>query len=372
MAVFSNIAPADVFGIDQSERIASVIDALPSHARDIVARIDDQDRAVAGAREANRQERERLRELRDQLLGRLGRYAEGEKIATEEQAARWSAEVEKIKLKRAELESVSYPNRFAFARFEQWATKLPSIVNFESVPVELPKDDLTNALERCLAGRADFLEQRRAIDKAPLTIDEARDAMRAEIARLADRGRPKLGALFRHRADISGRRSQGRVLWLGHVESHEESAMHLRDTLALIVWANRAVIEKNMEAMLVEAAPENGRPLEGRAEDIAEIDTILEKLEREEGALVAALETDPKLNVLRRHDMSVTAALGIRVVVPKPITSAEIVTAWHAFRAKAGEDKADAVLKKFRIATEGDLSLVGEEDRAAFLEACAT
>ncbi|MGD9542419.1 MAG: hypothetical protein AB7V61_15995 [Methylocystis sp.] len=372
MAVFENIAPATVFGVDTSERVADVIDALPPHAQKIAERIQEQDRNIAGAREANRLERERLRERRDDLLREIQRYEVVPKYAPEKQAARWYAETDKIKLKIDEIASVTWPNRFAFAQIQKWAIQLPSIVNFEPVPVELPKGDHANALEKCLAARADFLEQRRAIDAAPLTIDEARAAMRAEIEKLVGRGRPRVGALFRRHANVSGRRSQGSIRWLGQFESHEDSTMRLNDTLALVVWANRAAIEKTLDAMLVDAAPENGRPLEGRSEEIAEIDGILEKLEREEGALVAALEADPKINVLRRHDLSVEAALGVRVVVPKPISLEEIKSAWGAFRAKAGYDAANAVLKKFRIDTEGDLNCVEPDERAAFLEACAT
>jgi hypothetical protein len=366
------------FSATHAEKIEDVIDALPEHAREIVERLRDGDREGESRVVGKFEQMEALRKERENVQGSIVHlekaWARGGKViaSDEKMHARLTASLEKIDARLRDVQAIAPKRRLTFTQFERWAAKLPAGSTFRAIKVPPPKGDLAAALERNLAQHAELVAERRTIERAPLPIEDARAAMLKAVDRLAARGAPKVGALFHRQFDGAGRLRQGEIEFPSHtIFGADGQQCKEFDALEIFAFLAKPIFVEGLERLLAEKTPPDARPLEGREEEMTKIDAEIARLELEEGAIYVAADRSPTLAIERRDTLDMAAALQVEVLPPPPpISSEQVRTAWYAFRAKAGDAKADAVLKQFRVA-ENALSLVEPAERAEFIAACA-
>jgi hypothetical protein len=152
-------------------------------------------------------------------------------------------------------------------------------------------------------------EERREIEKAPLTAECVKKAMRAEIGQLAGDGLPKTLAMFTgHRPKIGWAQHQLPVVpGSGLIPNVPDGValicFLLKDTL---IEALDKLIDVNAEAFSNSMTPEQ------KAARLADLDKRIDEAERIEATCVEQVIAEGG-DAFHRHDASVLAVLSLRV-----------------------------------------------------------
>lgn len=171
-------------------------------------------------------------------------------------------------------------------------------------------ENLLSALERNRDAQATLRDQLVDVENRPLTVSEAKASMRAEIAAMAERGKPDITPLFHGQS----------VHWAtelfvagGNGTHPHVVATTITDAVALAAWANHDAIVAKLDALIDAAAsgPE-AMSREEQARQIAERQASLLLAQRQEDAIISKLEEAGQM--IRRQCVDPLVLLGIEPV----------------------------------------------------------
>jgi hypothetical protein len=199
-------------------------------------------------------------------------------------------------------------------RCERFLSAYPRAL-FMEVSVAIPAGDLSKHLTK----KRDAISNKKCeienIDLAPVTPDEAIAIVDRDIEKFARDGAPDLYGPTRFEGTHSYTRRQGVTRW---PEIWTGTGGHrLRDGFALIFWAFKEVIRERLVAEVRERiarskfapiAIADREPLRQKME------TELLQLEREEEAIISALQDAGDKNAVRRFNADPRAVLGIEII----------------------------------------------------------
>jgi hypothetical protein len=215
------------------------------------------------------------------------------------------AAVDAIQRKEALLGNASPVPRLTAERLKLELAKYPAskLVAVERPSLPLAKNERpADALPRFREAALELRAERRAIEKAPLTLTEAERAAHAEIDRVADRGLPKTLRLFQG----------GEIGWPRYdlpVSHHK-----VPDGLAFVAFVFRDEVKRKVSALLKvnESAFPDAMSAEEKAERLAELSEEIDVAERLEAACVEQVVAEGG-KAYHRPDASVLAVLSLRV-----------------------------------------------------------
>jgi hypothetical protein len=164
------------------------------------------------------------------------------------------------------------------------------------------------ALAETRGAIAEFQEQARIADEAPVPLAEAEATVFAEVDRLAVEGKPKFEhALAAFKTRLGGWRG-GTLSW--SVKYDEDQADYVPDAFTTLVWLHADAIKAHArDSLRANASPEDALSFEERKLRIAECETALLNLERKEEVLVQMCGAAAS----RRWDANPLAVLQIEI-----------------------------------------------------------
>jgi hypothetical protein len=223
-------------------------------------------------------------------------------------------DIDALKLEMLEVQQIEQHNGWGYQNILNWAESLPILAQFEPHIVDAPEGDPVQLLERTRRARADFLDQRKQIERAPLEFDAAKSRAVREIEALARVGAPDISGLFRASVNklANGRTvySQGQMRFPSKYVDGDSKL----DVLPFMVWMHKDQLLKSVDELLkAHDRPLEALSIEERPERIAEIDAELTALAYEEESLVvAALAQGQKVE--RRNDIKAEFVLQVKRV----------------------------------------------------------
>lgn len=180
-----------------------------------------------------------------------------------------------------------------------------------------------SALERLRHRLRELDADRHRVESAPLPSALAKVKMRGEIAQLAERGAPDVGALVEVGHAISWPMTVQRLGLAAVVGKSGDRIVgdamdEVTDTMALVAWLHRDALVARLEAE-IDAIADDSAALspEDRERKLAEIAQDRLVTERHEAALVRGMQGDG-LPVEHRADADPRAVLGVEAVVAQP------------------------------------------------------
>lgn len=149
-------------------------------------------------------------------------------------------------------------------------------------------ENLADALARNSEAQVTIIENIATTQNAGRTIAEAKAAMRDQIARLAERGRPDIGGLFRGE-EIEW---PSEMLVAGGHGVHEHIvSTTVKDAFALTIWAHKAAIIAALDAKIERMGDDTtALSAEAQAARITELEATLLAKQREAEAIIEQLE----------------------------------------------------------------------------------
>ncbi len=195
-------------------------------------------------------------------------------------------EAHKAELRRLTEEMAAIP-RTDTAPIAAWL--LSQDAKLVAVEVKLGKND---TLERNAAEQRHVSDELAAVGNAPRTIAEAKAAMRQEIARLAEKGRPEVGGLF-HDQPIEW---PTETFQAGGFGAHQYVvAATIKDAFALTIWANHDAIISALDKEIERQGDDTGAiSAEDQSARVAALEAQLLTLQREAEAIIDRLEVPVK------------------------------------------------------------------------------
>lgn len=199
---------------------------------------------------------------------------------------------ERIEVAKVELQRLTDEQRAAHLGYStvdllDWLASQSA--KFIAAPVKLAKtDNLTDALKRNRDQQTIANNELLAVQNAGLTIAEAKAAMRAEVAAIVEKGRPDAYSLF-HGNPIEWPTELFIANGAG-VHQHTVAAT-VKDAFALAIWANADAVIAKLDTE-IERMGDDASALsrDAQAARIVECEANLLKLQRQEEAIVEALE----------------------------------------------------------------------------------
>lgn len=152
----------------------------------------------------------------------------------------------------------------------------------------LKNESLNDALARIRADQASVADEIATVQNAPRTIAEAKAAMREELARLAEKGRPEVGNLF-HGGALGWPEAQ---FLAGGYGIHEHTvAATVTDNLALTVWMHRDLLVQKLDEEIERQGDDTtALSREAQAARVKELEAQLLHLYRQEEAVIEQIE----------------------------------------------------------------------------------
>ena len=203
-----------------------------------------------------------------------------------------TVETSKAELARLSAEQEAANVGFSTANILDWLASQST--KFVAAPVPFIKlskgETLTDLMDRNREAQAAINTELATVQNAGRTITEAKSAMRAQVAGLAEKGRPDVANLFHG----------GAVVWPtemfsagGHGAHQYTVTATVNDALAFAAWANRAAIIAQLDAEIERAGDDtNALSAEAQATRVAELQASLLNLQRHEEAIAERLEGD--------------------------------------------------------------------------------
>ena len=306
-----NVKPAAHESPSNADTADARLKALPVSARDKFEKLRRAELRSRALVDGLYDQQQRIREQRDHAVRDLGifdrryppefTYEESNKDTGERRRIpvvfpEREALVAKIEHGKSELTRLADEQRAANLGYStddilNWLASQPG--KFITAPAalklargETPADAFTRNVEAIAAINAELA----TAQNAGRTIAEAKAAMRAEIARLAETGRPNVTSLFHG----------GGIEWLtemfvagGHgVHEHIVSAT-IKDAFALTVWAHKDAIVAALDAEIERAGDDaNALSAEAQATRQLELSAALLAHQRQGEAIIERLEGD--------------------------------------------------------------------------------
>jgi len=196
----------------------------------------------------------------------------------------------KAELARLVAEQTAANLGFSTADILDWLAR--SSAKYIAAPVPLVKinkgESFADALKRTRDAQATLHNELAAVENAGRTVTETKAAMRAEVALLAEKGRPGIANLF-HGGSIEW---PSEVLVANGQHQYAVSTT-IKDAFSLAVWAHRAAIVSQLDAE-IERSGDDATALsaEAQATRVAELQAALFQLQRHEEAIVERLESE--------------------------------------------------------------------------------
>jgi hypothetical protein len=298
---------------------------LPKSARSIVARILAEDNRIIS--EAHRRaidlreisaeefyaEQEVARLTEADSAGKLNREArksdsDGNVTITKvKDSARLDearAALDTIRERKALISAAAAPQiaRLTAARIEQGLVKYRKFIAVDRPVITLGKNErASDALARFREASLSLIAERKAVQRAPRTSAEVKDAAGRELDKLADRGLPKTLSMF-HGADIS---------WPRHTIG--EGKHHVPDALAVVAFLMRDHLKKELFKLVdvnANAFPD-AMSRDDQAKRLSELDSEIDAAERLEAAAVEAVIAEGGA-AHHRQNADVLAVLSLR------------------------------------------------------------
>ncbi len=180
-------------------------------------------------------------------------------------------------------------------------------------------ESLVDAVERCRRRLRELDADRHRIASAPWHSAAAKLRARAEIEKLAERGRPSVLPVIESQ--------DGAISWAGRaftdfvVGSRLLTATGDPSALPLLFWLHRDTLIERIEAEIDALADDaNALTAEQRAEQIKEIDRDQLAVQHEEEHWIGKA-VDDGANLLRRPDADPRAVLGLADDMPAPLNT---------------------------------------------------
>jgi hypothetical protein len=310
----------------ETPRRADPLRRLPAAAKaklEHLRRIEQRSRALVDGIE---DERERVRQQRDDATRQLAifdrnhapqfkRVDDPATGGTKKVPVEYPERVEllgQIEDAKAELQRLAAEQReaslnFSVADLAIWAQQDHGRLADVPAP-KLPRGtNLSEALEANRAEQSAIADQLEALRNAPLSTAEAKSRMRAEVAALAERGRPMVDGLF-YENGITWPETQ--IIATGAGETSTVVAAFVPDALALAVWANQAAVTAALEKEIERAA--DGRTaltFEARKTKLAECEAALLEAQRRGEVIVSKIEAEGR--IVRRSCVDPFVLLGV-------------------------------------------------------------
>lgn len=246
----------------------------------------------------------------ERQLGRLDRHHDGEFTYEEDKATGARRRIpfvyperagllEKIEAAKAELKRLADDRKAAGAGFTtddllQWLTSQSPSTKFIEAKPRLSKlnksETLADALARNREAQARVSAELTSARNARRTIAEAKSAMRAGVARIAEQGRPEVGGYFRG-ADC-GWPTEPFVA--GGLGAHEfVVATTVKNGFAFSIWSNREAVIAQLEAEIERTGDDTvALSAEAQATRIAECEAEMLDLQRAAEGIIERLEAE--------------------------------------------------------------------------------
>jgi hypothetical protein len=180
---------------------------------------------------------------------------------------------------------------FATDNILDWLARQGS-TKFVAAPVPLIKpakgENLTEVLARNREAQAACRDDLSAAQNARRTIAEAKAAMRAEVARVAEQGWPDVSNLF-----LGGAITWPSETLVAHGQGANAAVVSatIKDALSVAVWANAPAIIERLDQEIEQRGDEaTALTREAQAERVAERERALFDLRRQEEAIIERLE----------------------------------------------------------------------------------
>ena len=310
------------FLTDQSAAIEATREKLvegASHAVEIWERyVPESERAVRAQQEAileaDRQQARRVQSLRVKTaeFDRDEAHHHGATEAQKKKRALWGTMLEReLKKSRETQNRPPFQMPFGTDKLDTWAAKEAGCFAYKPKITKVPTGEKAlKELDATRARRSDLLQERKAVENAPLTADEALAKAIHDIDEVAKKSEPRVAALFRMRKNFAGAWEQCGLDWAKVIKPGTHDTF-VPDAFGTFVWLHRDLLVKRISAMIQKHGAAHGLTRDERGPAIAEIDKKLLELEYKEAALILALEKSGNFNVPRRHDMSPEAVLQI-------------------------------------------------------------
>ena len=156
--------------------------------------------------------------------------------------------------------------------------------------LKLGKENLADALERNRQAQSAARDELATVENAPITIAEAKAAMRAEVAALVERGRPDVGTLF-HGETVAWPTEQFTAS--GHGAHEYVVAATIKDAFVFAVWANQDAVVRALDAEIARLGDDT-RALSADAQTArrAKCKANLLALQRQAEAIIDRLEDE--------------------------------------------------------------------------------
>jgi hypothetical protein len=228
------------------------------------------------------------------------------RVANEERIARADAAAARAREIAAEREATFQRAKALATSCETWINATRNTI----VDVESPATTKAMTLDRARAEISRLKTETRKALTAPLPSTDARSAIKAELDRLAERGRPDLSTVMETGQGIGWSKARFPVSVLGllavgdeggHASIRGNAAATGPDTLATLAWLFRPALEKALLAEIDDLADDEGAlSVEDREARVQAFDAELLAAERIECALVEAEgatyrdDTDPR------------------------------------------------------------------------------
>ena len=179
-----------------------------------------------------------------------------------------------------------------------WLPTTPRTARFRHVATALPSrkksDSLRDMLESAQAASDAAVDELIRVERSALDLESVLAGMRADVAKLAAQGAPKIDALFRYRTvNIRGTKEQGRIEWPTE-QIYSASLSDSREIQmgnAMLAWLWRDQLEERLERMICERAGEQGGlSIAEKNAKVKELEAELLQLHRVEEAINCAME----------------------------------------------------------------------------------
>lgn len=203
------------------------------------------------------------------------------------------ARIEALKSELQHLASEQAAAKIGFSteNILDWLGERPR-VKFVAAPVPFMKpakgENLLDALARNREAQAAIRDALSAAKNARRTVAEVKAAIRAEVVRIAERGRPDVSNLFLG-SEITWPSEQ----LLARVEGPNPSVASatIKDALSLAVWANAPAIIARLDEEIERCGDDKSAlTREAQAERVAEYERALVDALRQEEAIIERLE----------------------------------------------------------------------------------
>lgn len=256
------------FGANKSDKFdAAMMDAPPSML-DRLARLQKHDDAREAALDGRRKRVEKLRkqiaeerEMRDRIASdeqKMGPFKQvrttsdgKEEVVIKDRIGPIDAKIKRLRRELAEIEASEIPH----------APGVPVefVATAQLTPVAIPevKAPTEAELKHAIAATDAALAEIERIQKAPRPLDDVLDKIDAEIDRLAKRGQPRVGSLFRG-GRVNDRNNRFTVdVHYASVSFPEKRVRNefgspggiVDDAVALVAWACREEIREKLHAL---------------------------------------------------------------------------------------------------------------------------